>query len=69
WLLAHFTCGSQMNVVHDLHLKHGPTVQIGPREVSFGSETGPRDIYSSSTKCSKPPMYFSMGHLGVFSMI
>ncbi|KAF2477738.1 cytochrome P450 [Lindgomyces ingoldianus] len=68
WLLVNFARGNQMNAVHALHLKHGPVVQIGPREISFSSGKALKDIYSPMTKCMKSPIYESMGRPGVFGM-
>lgn len=46
----HEFTGNKRGWVHDLHIKYGPVVQLGRREISFASYTAARQIYSSGNK-------------------
>ncbi|KAJ5368155.1 benzoate 4-monooxygenase cytochrome p450 [Penicillium cataractarum] len=42
--------GQKREWLHELHSRYGEVVTIGPNEVSFASETGLKQIYSSGSK-------------------
>ncbi|KAF2739537.1 cytochrome P450 [Polyplosphaeria fusca] len=68
WLFLTFARGQQANTVHALHRRHGPIVQIGPREISFASAQACKDIYGVHTKCSKSAMYDNFAKPGLVGM-
>lgn len=47
WLIYQEFSGSRRIFIHDLHLKYGPVVRLGPNEVSFASVESMKEIYTS----------------------
>ena len=62
--------GIRTTTIHQLHQKYGPTVRIGPNEVSFADVSIVREIYSQKTVFMKAPVYETMSvkPLGIFSL-
>lgn len=67
WLIFRYIQGEQMTTVHSLHLRYGPIVQTGPREISFSSERARRDIYDFHTLSLKSKLYDSFGPPSLFT--
>ncbi|OQO05753.1 hypothetical protein B0A48_09847 [Cryoendolithus antarcticus] len=70
WLVFVDLAGFRTTVIHKLHLRYGPTVRIGPQEVSFASAEAINTIYGQQTVFMKAPIYESMSlqPLGIFSI-
>jgi len=43
--------------IHDLHLKYGPIVRIGPNELALSGEEPMKTIYGAGTNFYKPAFY------------
>ena len=61
--------GHRTSKIHQLHLKYGPVVKIGPKEVSFADQASVNEIYSQQTAFMKAKVYdtMSLKPLGIFS--
>ncbi|KAJ2981767.1 hypothetical protein NQ176_g1826 [Zarea fungicola] len=68
WLIYQDLQGRRSNVIHRLHLKYGPVVRIGPRQVSFSSAEAVRDIYGARNKLIKAPAYEAFGRQSSFTI-
>lgn len=55
--------------IHALHQRYGPTVRIGPNEVSFTSPVAVKQIYNRTGEFEKSAWYeaMSLPPIGVFS--
>lgn len=62
--------GDRTTTIHRLHQKYGPSVRIGPREVSFSNTEMVKTIYCQRSDFMKAPVYdhFSVHPVGIFSM-
>lgn len=47
WLKVMEFGGQRRLYIHDLHLKYGPVVRLGPNEASFSSVEAMKEIYTS----------------------
>ena len=56
------------STIHKWHRKYGPTVQIGPNEVSFADVSMVNEIYGQNTPFMKAPVYdtFALAPPGIF---
>jgi hypothetical protein len=54
FLEIYITLGKGAAVVHRLHKRHGPVVQIARNEVSVTTSRGLRDLYAISQRLSRP---------------
>jgi hypothetical protein len=43
--------------IHSLHLKYGPVVRLGPKELAFTGEEPMKTIYGAGTTFYKPAFY------------
>lgn len=70
WLIFTDLAGLRTTTIHQLHQKYGPTVRIGPNEVSFADASVIQEIYSQKTVFMKAPVYETMSvkPLGIFSL-
>lgn len=58
WRLAYEDWkGTRTRTIHQLHLKHGPVVRVGPNEVSFNSLTALRTIYGPGSRFGRTTFY------------
>ncbi|EXJ68150.1 uncharacterized protein A1O5_08765 [Cladophialophora psammophila CBS 110553] len=59
-----------LRTIHQLHSRYGPTVRVGPHEVSFSNQEIIKELYSYQTSFMKAPVYdgMSMRPVGIFSM-
>lgn len=62
--------GNRTSTIHRLHQKYGPSVRIGPREISYSNPEMIKELYGQQTTFMKAPIYdsFSIKPLGIFSM-
>lgn len=67
WLLRHELAGTRATTIHELHQMYGPVVRIAPDQLSFSSPAALREIYGSSSKYAKAPVYDSMGFQSTFT--
>ncbi|KAF2265756.1 cytochrome P450 [Lojkania enalia] len=67
WLLLQFLRGKRALIVHSLHLKYGPVVQLEPETISFTTPRALKDIYGSDTPCTKAKIYDNFGPPSLFT--
>ena len=62
--------GNRTSTIHRLHQKYGPSVRIGPQEVSYSNPQMIKELYGQQTAFMKAPIYdiLSLKPLGIFSM-
>lgn len=70
WLAVVDLLGDRTTTIHELHQKYGPSVRIGPREISFSNTEMVKTIYGQRSDFMKAPVYdhFSVHPVGIFSM-
>lgn len=70
WLTFIDLAGYRTTWIHKLHQQYGPTVRIGPNEISFSNSEMIKEIYGQQTAYMKAPIYgsFSDEPVGIFSM-
>ena len=70
WLMVLDLAGDRTKTIHGLHQKYGPSVRVGPREVSYSNPEMVKELYGQQTAFMKAPIYdsFSIKPLGIFSM-
>lgn len=70
WLVFVDLAGNRTSTIHRLHGKYGPSVRIGPNEVSFANGEMVKELYGQRTSFMKAPVYdtFSFPPVGVFSL-
>ncbi|KAK6539585.1 hypothetical protein TWF694_009795 [Orbilia ellipsospora] len=71
WILYHDYKNKRTDTITNLHRRYGPTVRIGPNEVSFTSATAVKDIYSGASRESGFPkgfLYALFTHYGKYNM-
>ncbi|KIW95308.1 uncharacterized protein Z519_03892 [Cladophialophora bantiana CBS 173.52] len=70
WLVFVDLAGCRTRTIHQIHSRHGPTVRVGPHEVSFSNQEIIKELYSYQTSFMKAPVYddVSMRPVGIFSM-
>lgn len=71
WRLAYDDWkGTRTRTIHQLHLKHGPVVRIGPNEISFNSLSALKTIYGAGSGFERTSFYrmFDVyGHQNLFT--
>lgn len=62
--------GDRTTTLHNLHKKYGPSVRVGPQEISYANVGAVKEIYGQQTEYLKAPVYddFSTAPVGIFSM-
>ena len=60
--------GRRAKTIEALHKQYGPTVQLGPNEVSFDAIDAVDLIYGPQSECIKSPWYDSVTRDGVFKL-
>lgn len=70
WLIITGIIGHRTITIHRLHQKYGPSVRIGPNEVSYSNPEVVKELYSQQTQFMKAPSYetFVVPPVGIFSM-
>ncbi|KAH8688652.1 pisatin demethylase [Talaromyces proteolyticus] len=70
WLILVEMSGNRTTTIHKLHNQYGPTVRVGPNEVSFADGNVIKELYGQSSDFMKAPVYdqFSQHPVGIFSM-
>jgi cytochrome P450 len=69
WLIFIDMAGNRTSRLHRLHEQYGPTIRVGPNEVSFSNQEIVKEIYGQQTAFMKAPVYDSMSvpPIGIFS--
>lgn len=67
WLLRLELTGKRATTVHELHHRYGPILRLAPNELSFSSPAALREIYGTTSKYAKAPVYESMGFQSTFT--
>lgn len=57
WIIYKTVQGVRAKSIHDLHLKYGPWVRIGPDEISISDQDAIVPIYGPTSKFSKTDFY------------
>jgi hypothetical protein len=58
WLTTHLMRFQQTSTIHELFLKYGPVVRVGPQKIAFCNVAAMREVYSHQ-KFPKSTMYSS----------
>jgi hypothetical protein len=56
WLTTHLMRFQQTSTIHELFLKYGPVVRVGPQKIAFCNVAAMREVYSQQ-KFPKSEMY------------
>ncbi|KAF6802948.1 cytochrome p450 monooxygenase [Colletotrichum sojae] len=70
-LKYHVVLGRRIFYVDDLHRRYGEIVRLSPDEISVTSVDGHKQIYATSSPCTKHEWYLRFGghpYLGLFTM-
>lgn len=60
WLVFVDLAGHRTTTLHELHRKYGPSLRVGPNEVSYSNVEVIKEIYGQQTEYMKAPVYDSM---------
>ncbi len=70
WLILVEMAGNRTTTIHRLHQKYGPSVRIGPNEISYSNTEMVKELYGQQTQFIKARFYetFVVHPVGIFSM-